>query len=77
MWIQIAIYVVTMIVSYALQAANAPKPQKPTAGNLDVPAPDPGAITPVAFGTNLYKGANVIWYGDAATVPVTKSGGKK
>lgn len=76
MWIQIGIAIISMIISYAIQVANAPKPQKPTAGNLDVPSPQPGALLAVSFGTNVFKSGNITWYGAARTTPIKKKGGK-
>ncbi len=66
----------TLIASYALQVANAPKPQNATAGTLDVPEPKPGSFVPVVYGTNVIKSATVISYFDAQTVPIKASGGK-
>ena len=77
MFIQIAIAVVMMVVSYVIQMALAPTPDQPTAGNLDVPTAENGGSIPVAFGTNLFKTSNVIWYGDARVEEIRKSGGKK
>lgn len=68
--------VAMMVVSYALQMANKPRPQIPVAGTLDVPEPQPGQLVGVCFGTNVIKDANVIWYGDASTVPIKQKGGK-
>lgn len=77
MWLSLFWIVLTMVISYAMQAASMPKPENATAGKLDVPEPDPGRPLPVVFGTNIIKGANVTWYGDAAAVPIKSSGGKK
>lgn len=77
MWVQLIWAVVAMIVSAAIQAAMAPKPPQPTAGNLDVPEPQPGRNLPVCFGTNIVKDANVYYFGNAYTVPIRQSGGKK
>lgn len=68
---------VMMIVSYAIQAAMAPKPQTPISGQLDVPVAQEGGTISVIFGTVLVKDANVIWYGDAATSEIRSGGGKK
>lgn len=76
MWIQLAWAIGSMLVSYALQAANKPKIPKPVAGTLDVPQPQPGALIGVAFGTNVFKSGNITWYGGARTLPIKKSGGK-
>jgi len=76
MWAQLLISVIMMVISYAIQMANAPKPQDATAGALDIPAPQPGALLAVDFGTNLVKDANIIYYGNASTTPIRASGGK-
>jgi hypothetical protein len=77
MWIQVAIAVAMMVVSYLIQMAIAPTPDNPTAGDLDVPSAETGGNIPVAFGTNIFKTSNVIWYGDARVEEIKKSGGKK
>ncbi len=77
MFAQIIVSVVMMIISAALQAAMAPKPEAPKPGKLDVPVADEGRNNRVAFGTNIDKSANIIWYGDARTKAIKKRGGKK
>lgn len=77
MWVQLAIAVVMLIVSYAITMSMQPKPQKPIAGSLDVPTAQAGKSIPVVFGTVLIKDANVVYYGDARTVPIVTKGGKK
>lgn len=77
MFLQLVYSLVMMVVSYAIQAALAPKPQQPTAGSLEVPTPAAGATVPVLFGTNIVKSANIIWYGDASVEAVKSKGGKK
>lgn len=76
MWLSLLYSVVMMVISYAIQMANKPRPQVPVAGTLDTPEPQPGALVGVCFGTNLIKDANLIWYGDASTVPIKQQGGK-
>lgn len=75
-WVQIAIWVVTTIISYALR----PKPQKPRALGLsdaNVPTAEEGREIPVLFGTRDVSGPNVVWYGHLRTKSVKSSGGKK
>lgn len=73
----LAYMVVMLIISYVISIATRPRPQTPTAGTMEVPTPDPGALVGVAFGTNLIKNSNIIWYGDAETTPIRSGGGKK
>jgi hypothetical protein len=76
MWWYLAVFALTLVVSYAL----APKPQsQPPAGLGDVKAPtaEEGREIPVLFGTRDLKGPNVVWYGHFRAVAIKKKGGKK
>lgn len=76
MWAQLFILVISAIISYAL----APKPPTPSPASLedfDAPVAEEGRPIPVVFGTVTLTGANVLWYGDLSTSPITSSGGKK
>lgn len=76
MWWYIAVFIVALVVSYAM----APKPQsQPPAGLGDVKAPtaEEGREIPVLFGTRDLEGPNVVWYGHLKTVAIKKKGGKK
>lgn len=76
MWQQVLVWVVTSLISYALQ----PKPSTPKAAGLeDISAPtaEEGGEIPVLFGTRDISGPNVVWYGDLYVNPVKKKGGKK
>ena len=76
MWWYIAVFVVALVVAYAM----APKPQsQPPAGLGDIQAPtaEEGREIPVLFGTRRLKGPNVVWYGDLRTEAIRKKGGKK
>lgn len=70
---------VMLILSYAIQALTAPKPnmQKLEPGALDTPTAEEGSNIPVCFGTNIFKDANVVWYGDSKVVPIRTKSGKK
>ena len=77
MWEQIALWVATLVISYALR----PKPPgigKPaTLAEIAVPTADEGREIPVLFGTMRVRGPVVCWYGDLKTKAIKKSGGKK
>lgn len=76
MWWYVAVFIVALVVSYAM----APKPQsQPPAGLGDVKAPtaEEGREIPVLFGTRNIEGPNVVWYGHLKTSPIKKKGGKK
>lgn len=76
MWWYIAVFIVALVVSYAM----APKPQsQPPAGLGDIKAPtaEEGREIPVLFGTRDLEGPNVVWYGHLKTVAIKKKGGKK
>jgi hypothetical protein len=76
MWWYIVVFIVALLVSYAM----APKPQsQPPAGlgDIQVPTAEEGREIPVLFGTKELKGPNVVWFGDLRTEAIRKSGGKK
>lgn len=76
MWWQIVLWIVTTVISYALQ----PKPQNAKAaglGDFQVPTAEDGREIPVLFGTRDITGPNVVWYGDLKTKAVKAKGGKK
>lgn len=76
MWWYVAVFIVALVVSYAM----TPKPQsKPPAGLGDIKAPtaEEGREIPVLFGTRDLESPNVVWYGDLKTVAIRKKGGKK
>lgn len=76
MWWYISVFIVALVVSYAM----TPKPQsQPPAGLGDIKAPtaEEGREIPVLFGTRDLESPNVVWYGDLKTVAIRKNGGKK
>lgn len=76
MWWYVAVFIVALVVSYAM----TPKPQsQPPAGLGDIKAPtaEEGREIPVLFGTRDLESPNVVWYGDLKTVALRKKGGKK
>lgn len=77
MWQQIVVAIIISFVSGMLNAAAAPKPKRPEAGNLDVPTTDEGEFMGEVFGTILVKQVVVAWYDNRFTVAIRKKGGKK
>lgn len=69
-------YIVVLIISTAISYAMMPKPpaaQPPSEiSDFDVPTAEEGRPIPVVFGTVKIKGANVLWYGDLSSSPITK-----
>lgn len=70
-------FAVVFIVAFAIAYATFPKPQAPEIGTVEAPTAETGRSIPVLFGTRRIAQANVVWYGDIATTPVQKKGGKK
>lgn len=73
MWWFVAIFVVALVIAYAM----APKPQSTTAkpsGLEDVTAPtaEDGREIPVLFGSRIITGPNCCWYGDLRVEPIVK-----
>lgn len=69
MFWQVVIWVVTTVISYALQ----PKPKSPKAagiGEFTVPTAEEGREIPVLFGTRDISGPNTVWYGHLKTKKV-------
>lgn len=75
-YVQIAMMVVAMVLSYAL-APKPPIPAPPSLSDFDVPTAEPGRSIPWIWGEGWLKGYVVVWFGDLDTVPVKSSGGKK
>lgn len=75
LWVQLAIMVVSAIISYAL-APKPPQPKPAALEDFDLPTAEEGRAIPVVFGTVWLKGPNVLWYGDLRSEPIRK-GGKK
>lgn len=76
MWVQLAI----LVISYIISAALAPKPPQPKPAALkDFQFPIAEAGTPIieVFGDVWIKGSNVAWFGDLTTTAIKSSGGKK
>lgn len=76
MWVNLAILVISAIISYAL-APKPPKPKPPSLSDFDVPTADEGKPIAVVFGDVWLRSPNVVWYGDMRIEPIQKKGGKK
>ena len=73
-------YLVVYIVALIIAVATMPKPETqppPGMGEVKSPTAEEGLEIPVLFGTRVFYGANVVWYGDVKAVAIVKSGGKK
>lgn len=76
-WEYVIYAVVMLVASYAITLSMQQKPERPVAGQLDVPTAKEGGNIPVCFGRNIVKQSNVIWYGDPSTSEIKSKGGKK
>lgn len=73
MWVQIAIFVVSLALSYLL----APKPpglnvKAAKLSDFDAPTASEDRAIPVLFGRRRLTGPNVVWYGDLSTSKIRK-----
>lgn len=67
MWVQIAIAVASLVLSYVL-TPKTPKPPKQEAQEFDRPVVEEGKEAPVLFGTRWVRDPNVGWFGDIESV---------
>lgn len=74
-WIQIAIYIAVLVISYLL--TPKPKSNKPAPGTFEVNSATEGAPIPVLFGRKWVRQSNLSWYGDPRVQPIKAKGGKK
>lgn len=63
--------------SFVLSQLLAPEPEienarSATLNDFNFPTATEGRVIPLAWGTDLFKGPNVIWYGDLKAVPITE-----
>ena len=78
MWQQIAIWVVTAVISYALRPKpTITTPTPATIEEFEAPTAEDGREIPVLFGTREVQGPNVVWYGDLRTEAIKQKQGKK
>lgn len=76
MWVQVALFVASLVISYLTR----PKQNfdSPKAGTIEVRATaTAGGEIPVLFGSREITGQNIVWWGDTKTVAIKKKGGKK
>lgn len=72
MWFFVAVFVVALVVAYAM----IPKPQnaKPAAfDEFEVPQAQEGGEIGWLFGTRMITGSNLVWYGDLKTQAIRRS----
>jgi hypothetical protein len=75
MWLNVFFFVASMVIGELLR----PKPKGPqnaqSAGfdSVQFPTAQEGRVVPVVWGTQLIKGANLLWYGDYQPFPIIKT----
>jgi len=74
-WVQIAILIVSAVISYAL-APKPPVPKPAALADFSAPTAEEGRPVPVVFGDVWVTGPNVLWYGDLQSQPIKKKAGK-
>lgn len=74
-WIYLAVVLILSVAAYTM-ARKANQNNEATAGDFEATTAKEGETIPVVFGT-VWKGSNVVWYGDVSTEAVRASGGKK
>jgi len=75
MWVQVAYFIVTLIVSTALSYALAPKPKKgqpPSAQSITSPTLDAGRPVQKPFGKLRLRDPNTVDYGGDRTKEIKK-----
>lgn len=74
MWLQLALWAGTQVLSFLL--TPKPKSYKPLAAtDIDAPVAEVGKEIPVLFGTRGITTPNVVWYGDLRTTAIKSGGG--
>ena len=76
MWVQIALFVASLVISYLTRPKVKFDSQKPEDVEAGATASAGGEI-PVLFGSREITGQNIVWWGDTKTTAIKKSGGKK
>lgn len=79
-WVNFVVQIVIMIVAIIIAVALAPKPPQPKPAALadfDAPTAEEGKPYAKVFGEAWVRDPNVLWYGDLASEPIRKKGGKK
>lgn len=76
MWVQIGLFIASLVISYLTRPKvkfDSPKP-----GTIEAKAiATAGAEIPVLFGSREITGQNIVWWGDTKTKAIKKKGGKK
>ena len=75
MWVQLALFVASLVISYMTRPKvkfDSPKPGEMEAKTIATA----GAEIPVLFGSREITGQNIVWWGDTKTNALKKSGGR-
>lgn len=73
MWVQVAILVVSMVLSYATR----PKPQQPKPGTVETPVAEEGRTIRKVYGTVWIDDPQILGFKRIGTDRIRKKGGKK
>ena len=68
--------IAAIVIAYAM-APKAPQQPPPSIDDIQTPTAEEGKEIAVVFGEVYCRDPNVVWYGDLATQPIKKKGGKK
>lgn len=78
MWWLIAVFVATLVLSFAFMPRPQSQNQKLTTLNdINAPTAEVGREISVLFGTRDLNGPNVTWYGALRLVAIKSKAGKK
>ena len=75
MWWMLAVFIVSLVISFALPRPHTQKPAALT--TVSGPTAEVGKSIGVLFGTRDLTDPNCVWYGAVRTVPIKSKGGKK
>jgi hypothetical protein len=76
MWLDLALFVVSVVLTLALQPGPPKPPNAATMSDVNVPTVKAGTPVPVVFGDVWIENWMVLWYGDLSNQPIYSSGGK-
>lgn len=76
MWVELALFVGSLVVSYLMRPKT--KYDSPSPGTFEASSTaQAGGEIPVLFGSREISGQNIIWWGDVKTSAIKKKSGKK
>jgi hypothetical protein len=76
MWLELALFIVSAVLSIALRPKVKPPPAA-TMSDVNLPTIKSGTPVYVVFGDVWIDNWFVLWYGDMSTTPIKEKSGKK